>query len=365
MVLRPYSMRSSAFIVLLTGVVNGCAQQQIAASREGVGTYSIDVPLGLVSPTFPSGTPPAAAEVALGQELFFDPVLSLDGTVSCASCHSPDHAFADPRPKSVGVRERIGRRNSPTVLNAALSDRLSWDGQHASLEEQTLAAISNPEEMALEREQIPSRVRKRYGRALIHSYGEISAEAVAAAISAYQRTLLAGDSPFDRYIYLGDQSAISETARKGFEVFTRKGRCIQCHMVRCEECHPFGGRTAFFINNRFHNLGVGFDSLGVRPPTDLGRSEVTRQAEEDGAFRTPSLRNVALTAPYMHDGSLATLRDVVDHYDRGGIRNSRLDPEIRPLNLTEEEKVALVAYLETLTSTSLPPDPRRRTPSEP
>jgi cytochrome c peroxidase len=240
----------------------------------------------------------------------------------------------------------------------AFFEHLSWDGRQVSLEEQSLDAITNEKEMGLATGEIADRVRPKYGRAFMRVYGEVSPHAVAAAIASYQRTLLAGDSPFDHYVYLGDENAISDAAKRGFEIFTRKGRCIQCHMVRCDDCHPFGGRSAFFMNNRFHNLGVGFDTLGRAE--DRGRIDVTHRDADDGAFKTPTLRNVALTAPYMHDGSLATLRDVVDHYDRGGVANSHLDLEIRPLHLTTDEKEALVAYLEALTSTALAGDPALR-----
>jgi cytochrome c peroxidase len=306
------------------------------------------IPLGLISPTFPSGTPPSHQETALGKQLFSDALLSNDGTISCASCHDPQYVFAEPRPLPRGLGGALGRRHSPSLLNIAFFTSFSWDGRHTTIEDQALSAISNPDEMGLELHAVADRVEAKYGAHLRQVYGAVSAVAVAKALASYQRTLVAGDSPFDRYLYLGKASVISESAKRGFEIFLRQGRCIQCHVIRCEECHPFGGSTALFTNNRFHNLGIGFDKPeGER---DLGRGAVTGRLEDTGAFKTPSLRNVALTAPYMHDGSLATLEDVIEHYNKGGIPNLYLDPEIRPLNLTEQEKRDLVELLKSLTS---------------
>jgi cytochrome c peroxidase len=310
------------------------------------------IPLGLMSPVYPIGRPPGDAEVELGRRLFFDAVLSRDGSVNCATCHSPEHGFADPRARSIGITGQPGRRNSPTLLNVAYFDSFGWDGRHNTIEAQTLDAITNVEEMGLEHDQIAPRVEPTYGAEIRRVYGEMSVEAVLRALAAYQRSLLAGGSPFDRYLYRGERDAISESAKRGFDIFLRQGRCIQCHMIRCDDCHPFGGTTAFFFNNRFHNLGVGF--VRGLAPQDAGRVEFTGRPEHTHAFRTPSLRNVELTAPYMHDGSIATLEDVVEFYARGGNPNVHLDPEIRRLNLTRQQKADLVSFLRSLTSTQLP-----------
>jgi cytochrome c peroxidase len=319
------------------------------------------IPLGLMSPTFPGGLPPTQEQIAMGKELFFDKSLSIDQTQSCASCHHPENAFADPRSVSLGVAGALGRRNAPSVINAAFLDELSWDGHNSSLETQALEAITSPVEMALPRSAIVARVEPRYGTRLRRAFGTVSAESVARALADYQRSLVAADSPFDRFIFAGDQNAISQSAKAGFRLFLRQGRCIQCHTMRCDDCHPFGGHTAFFTNQRFHNLGIGFNAQAVLAAgADRGREEVTGNAADHGAFKTPSLRNVALTAPYMHDGSLATLEDVVEHYNKGGNPNANLDPEIKPLHLTEQEKRDLVAFLRSLTSAEyrrfLPPE---------
>jgi cytochrome c peroxidase len=319
--------------------------------KEGFHEYIIQIPLGLISPTFPTGLPPLQEEVALGEELFQDKVLSQDSSVSCATCHIPRFGFTDRLPVSRGIGGAQGRHNAPTVLNVAFFESFSWNGRHASLEEQAVEALSNPKEMGLDLSKVGQRLERKYGARLRRLYGEVSTLAVAKVLGAYQRTLIAGDSPFDHYMFKKDENAISESAKRGFKIFLRQGRCIQCHVIRCEECHPFGGASAFFTNNRFHNLGVGFD----KPDSliDWGRAEVTGKPEDKGAFKTPTLRNVALTAPYMHDGSLATLDDVIEHYNKGGIPNPYLDPEIRPLHLSEREKKDLVEFLKSLTTISL------------
>ena len=311
--------------------------------------YPISIPLGLVYPTFPSGTAPTREEVALGRKLFHDPSLSLDRTISCATCHDPRHVFADHESKSKGIGGVRGRRNSPTIINSAFFEAQSWDGRHASLEDQALAAIANSAEMGLDLSKVSERIEETYGARLRKAYGEVSATTVAKALAAFQRTLIAGDSPLDRYVYRREDGAITKSAKRGFKIFLTKGRCIQCHAMRCEECHPFGGSTAFFTDNRFHNLGVGFNPE-TRSFEDAGRAEKTGNEAERGAFKTPTLRNVELTAPYMHDGSLATLGEVVEHYNKGGIPNPNLDPEIRPLHLTEQEKADLVEFLKALTT---------------
>lgn len=315
-------------------------------SRNGV-----PLELGLFWPSFPEGFAPRDREVVLGRELFSERALSADRSLSCETCHDPGHGFADPRPQSIGVHGQPGTRNSPTLLNAAYFDTLGWSGEHPSIEAQSLAAITNPLEMGVEQSEIAARLEPLYGDRLRELYGDVSPESAGRALAAFQRTLVAGDSPFDRYIYANDSNAVSEMAKRGFEVFIGEARCIQCHFMRSEASHPFGGSTGTFTDNRFHNIGVGFDEHGNT--SDEGRREVSKEELERGAFKTPTLRNVALTAPYMHDGSLATLLDVVQHYDKGGVPNSNLDPDVKPLRLTDVQKAELVAFLESLTSVKL------------
>jgi cytochrome c peroxidase len=309
-----------------------------------------EIELGIVAPIYPEGLPPSPEASSLGEKLFFDPVLSGDGTISCATCHDPKFAFADSRPVSEGVSGRKGRRNSPTLWNAALFEHLSWDGSHLSLEAQSLAAISNPDEMNLERRAIAEKVRPRHGRDLMRLFGEVSDKSVAKALGAYQRTLLAGNAPADRYLYQGESEALSTAAKRGLTLFLGEARCVQCHFIRSQESHPFGGSTALYTDDRFHNIGIGYRS-GV--PADRGRAEATGDPRDTGAFKTPTLRNIELTPPYMHDGSMKTLEEVIEHYNKGGIPNAHLDFDIRPLELTDREKADLLEFLKSLTSDKL------------
>ena len=301
-------------------------------------------PLGLdpMRPS-PAGEAPAAAQVDLGRDLFFDARLSADGTVSCASCHRPEHAYAEPRAVARGVAGRPGGRNTPTVLNAAYQRALFWDGRSASLEEQALEPILNHAEMGLaDLATLVSRLEEKYGARAREAFGRpLSPDTVAAALASYERTLLSGDSDLDRHED-GRPGALDGLSLRGRALFFGKGGCGTCHV------------PPLFTDFEYHNLGVGW-----RGPErgDRGRFEVTGRAEDLGAFRTPSLRDVSQTAPYMHDGSLATLRDVVELYDRGGRPNPRLDPLLGPLDLAEDEIDALVAFLGTLVGRSYPRTP--------
>jgi cytochrome c peroxidase len=313
---------------------------------------SLGLPLGLMWPTFPSGHPPTQAEVMLGARLFADPGLSADGQVSCATCHEPSAGFADARVASAGVYGRTGVRNSQTLLNAGYATEFGWDGAHDSLESQALAALTNPREMGASAASLEQRVNDAYGAQLAELYGNSSLAGALAALGAYQRTLIAGDSPMDDFIYRGDEGAVSAEARRGFEIFLGKGRCVRCHFMRSRQSHPFGGESGLFTDGKYHNIGIGFERGST--PADVGRASITGQVEERFAFKTPTLRNVALTAPYMHDGSLASLEAVVDYYDRGGNANPGLDADIKRLDLTSSERAALIAFLTALTSRGLP-----------
>lgn len=326
-------------------------------------TARVPMPLGLMWPIFPDGVLPTIDEVEIGRALFFEPAVSADATVSCASCHAPEAAMADPRRVSAGVGGRLGRRNSPTVWNAAYFETFGWTGDADSLEAQAAKALLNPEEIGSSEARIQRGLEPRYGADLRRLYGELSVRSVSRALAAYQRTLLSGDAPFDRYIYGGDRAAVSDAAVRGFTVFLGRARCVQCHFMRSPASHPFGGTTALYMDNRFHNIGVGFDKPARE--RDPGRIEVTRRPEDQGAFKTPTLRNVAETAPYMHDGSLKTLEEVVDHYDKGGNANPNLDPDIKRLELTAQEKQDLVAFMKSLTSHALSTPASRATPARP
>jgi cytochrome c peroxidase len=304
------------------------------------------IPLGLMSPVFPTGTPPTQREIALGKKLFFDFRLSSDGKISCASCHKPANDFGDNKSFSIGVNGITGFRNSPSLLNSVYFESFGWDGMHNSLEEQTLFAMTNSKEMGMTWNYAKEYVQQNYGVELKNIYNEISLGAISKAIASFQRTLIAGNSSFDKYVFNKDNIAINESAKRGFRIFLTNGRCNQCHIIRCDECHPFGGTTAFFTDNKFHNLGIGMKS------NDNGRFKVTHKIEDVGKFKTPGLRNVAVTAPFMHDGSLKTLDEVIEHYNKGGISNKNLDPELKPLNLSAQNKKDLVEFLKSLTSST-------------
>jgi cytochrome c peroxidase len=348
---KPINLRQKGVLLCIALLAFTLDWRAMAQRGQVLQTYTST--FGLPSPTFPAGLPPRPEEIRLGEELFHETALSLNNTVSCATCHLPEKAFAESRPLSQGIFGRVGTRNAPTILNAAFMDTLNWDGAHGSLEEQAISALTGPREMGVPINEISTHIEPKYGARLRALYGDSSPIAVARAIAAYERTLVMGDSPFDRYLYGGDRNALNESAKRGFQVFLREGRCVLCHTIRCDECHPFGGKLATFTDNRFHNIGIGFDKNG--DTSDWGRWNVTHAPSDRGAFKTPTLRNIELTAPYMHDGSLATLEEVVEHYNKGGVPNVNLDPDIRPLHLSPTQKNDLIEFLRSLTSTELKP----------
>lgn len=303
------------------------------------GTWAMVLPLGLQADSayLPDDNPMSDAKIALGQRLFFDPRLSKDGRVACASCHVPAHGFADSRPVSPGVGGGRGARNAPTLLNRLFSAEQFWDGRAADLEAQVHVPLVDPREMGMtSHDDVVANVRAVAGYAPLFAavYGDpgIDMPRIAKAIAAYERTVLAGDSPYDRHA-AGDAAALRDDQARGLTVFLGRGRCVTCHV-------GFN-----FTDESYRNIGVGMD----RPTPDLGRYEVTRRDEDRGAFKTPTLRNVALTAPYMHDGSEPTLEAVVELYDRGGVRNAWLSKDVQPLGLSAQEKRDLVAFLHALT----------------
>jgi cytochrome c peroxidase len=311
-------------------------------------------PLGVDEPVIPKANPLTPEKVALGQQLFFDPRLSADNTVSCASCHDPRKGFSNGERVGVGIRGQRGKRNVPTVLNAALNDFYFWDGRAASLEEQALGSIQSPDEMGQSHTATVAKLRslKGYRAQFARAFGTeaFTIREVAAAIAAFERTLLTGNSRFDRYKFGGEAGALTAAEERGFGLFREKARCVACHLV-----DEF---SAPFTDNRFHNLGIGIEG----PTPDVGRFAVTKRLADRGKFKTPTLRNLSQTAPYMHDGRFATLEEVVDFYDKGGIRNPNFDPDITPLGLTAPGKADLVAFLRALEGVPLrvaaPPLPR-------
>lgn len=303
------------------------------------GAWSMTLPLGLTADGayIPADNPMNDDKVALGRLLYFDERLSKDNTVSCASCHMPFHGFADANRTSPGVGHQFGARNSPTVMNRLFSKEQFWDGRAKDLEEQSHGPLINPVEMAMaSHADVVARVKavKGYAPLFAKAFGEpgIDMPRIARAIAAYERTVVTGDSPYDQYL-AGDKSAMSEAQLRGMGTFFGRGRCVTCHV-------GFN-----FTDERYHNLGIGME----KPTPDLGRYVVSKRDEDRGAFKTPTLRNIVLTAPYMHDGSEGTLEAVVELYDRGGIRNQWLSKDMQPLGLSPQEKRDLVAFLEALT----------------
>lgn len=327
---------------------------------------------GLPTVPIPADNPRTPAKIALGQQLFEDRRFSANGEISCSHCHVPANAFVDSIPQAAGINDQIGTRNTPTVINAAYYTRQFWDGRRSSLEEQAKDPFVNPIEHGLkDHQKIVDIVRtdENYQQQFTQVFNidpdTTTIEHVVKAIASFERSIIGGDSPFDRYQYGGDKNALSEPARRGLELYRGKARCVGCHTI--EET------TALFTDNDFHNLGVGFKKiehnlaeilqrfgagatdtdkavLTQAQTSELGRYAVTRDISDLGRFKTSSLRNIALTAPYMHDGSLATLAEVIDFYDRGGEYTPALDGGMRPLGLTQMEKTDLLAFLESLTS---------------
>ncbi len=305
------------------------------------GPYKLELPLGLQEEAayIPPDNPLTIEKINLGRQLYFDSRLSADGTVSCATCHAPDKGFSDGRPTSTGIKGQVGGRNAPVTINRLFSQEQFWDGRSPSLEDQALGPVQNPVEMGHTLQGMVATLDKLkgYQEQFRQVFGTNVTEAgVAKAIAAFERTLLCGNSAFDRYED-GDDTALSESEQRGLQLFREKANCLRCH-------------TGFaFTDERYHNIGVGFD----RPKPDLGQYTITKKEAAKGAFKTPTLRNIAASAPYMHDGSAKTLEDVIEFYDKGGIKNPHLSNEIKPLNLTAKEKADLVAFLKSLSCPTL------------
>jgi cytochrome c peroxidase len=338
-----------ATVAGLPAATRAIAGTAATAERVTSGDYTLALPLGLQASAayVPDSNPLSTTKVELGHLLYFDKRLSQGDTVACATCHDPAHGFAEPRKTSTGVGGKVGARNAPTVINRLFSKEQFWDGRAADLEDQAKGPITNPIEMTMpSAEAVAAKIGAVAGyRPLFEkAFGtpEVTMDRIAQAIASFERTVVAGNSPFDRY-QAGDHAAMGAAAVRGMAVFNGKGNCVTCH-------------AGFnFTDESFHNLGVG---IGAAVP-DLGRVKISRAEGETGAFKTPTLRNVAQTAPYMHDGSEATLEAVVAYYDRGGNPNPHLSKEIRPLHLTAGERTDLVAFLRALTGDG----PRVKTPA--
>lgn len=297
-------------------------------------------PLGLPPIPWPADNPYTKEKWELGRLLYFDKRLSSDGTVSCASCHHVGCGYGDCRPIAIGIDGEKGTRHSPTIINTAYDTFLFWDGRATSLEEQCKGPLANPKEMSKLKDpheahrECVQNVSKIAGYAPLFkkAFGteEITLEKLTKAVATFERSVLSGNSPFDRYMK-GDRTALTKEQVHGMAIFRK---------VDCPSCH----QGFNFTRSQFQNIGIGMD----KPNPDLGRYLITHDEKDWGAFKTPTLREVEHTAPYMHDGSLKTLEEVIDYYDKGGIPNKNLHSSMKPLHLTEEEKRALVSFLKAL-----------------
>ncbi len=290
-----------------------------------------DVPLGLKSLKKVKDNPQTDAKIELGKQLYFDKRLSSDNTVSCASCHDPKKGWSNGEPNAEGVDGQRGDRNSPTIINTAYQRFQFWDGRAGSLEEQALGPIANPIEMNLSIEDAVKRVAAIEGYAKQFKAifgGPVTDERIAKAIAAFERTVLSGNAPYDRF-KAGDENALSEKAELGRKLFFGKANCSSCHS------------GSNFTDNAFHNIGVGVTA----EKQDVGREKISGLSGDRGAFKTPTLRDIHRTGPYMHDGSMSTLEEIVEHYAKGGVANDQLDEEIFKLKLSDEDKQALVIFM--------------------
>ena len=294
-------------------------------------------PLGL-EPDFsiPSDNPITSKKVLLGKLLFFDKQLSKDKSISCATCHNPVYSFSNGETVGEGVLSLRGTRNVPSIINRLFGQTQFWDGRSETLESQALGPLLNPNEMAINEELLLERLKADavYQRLFKDAFDSVpTLEGVGKAIAAFERTLLSGETAFDQYEWDGEKNALNENAKRGLALFRGKARCSICHI------------GTNFTDEKFHNLGAG-EGAGKKDP---GRAQVTKDSADFGAFKTPTLRNITLTAPYMHDGSLATLEEVIAFYDRGGRSNPNLDKELKPLKLTNQETADLLEFLKSLT----------------
>jgi len=334
----------------------------------------VGAPVELTDERIPADNPQTPEKISLGRRLFLDRRLSVDGTVSCGTCHDPTLAFTDRRPTSFGVKGRVGQRNAPTVLNALYNKTQFWDGRVNTLEEQAALPIVNSVEMGqpnLDAAVAQIATVEGYQQAFRNVFGRPpNSPDLMRAIASYERTQLSFDSPFDHFI-AGDKNAIDESAKRGWELFNNQARCNKCHALT-ETTRD----VTNLIDNDFHNIGVlilrhnvvplarqaeqliktgdtsAIDQAAIQTDMSaLGRFLITKQEKDIASFKTPNIRNVLVTGPYFHDGSQETLWDVIDHYNKGaGLQDPYLDQDIQPLALTENDIDDLVAFMASLTS---------------
>ena len=315
--------------VLLVLLIVSCKKEDTNTT-----TYPLAIPKGFPKPVIPSDNYPTEDRVEFGRRLFMDPVLSKDSSIACVSCHKLDMKFTDGLPVSIGIEGRNGIRNAPTILNSAYLNTTLWDGGVPNLEQQVLAPIENPNEMDFNLPEIVVRLNQiaSYRELSMKAYGQLpSIYSITRAIACFERTLYTGISKYDRYTYYNDPNALNDTEKRGMTLFfNERGDCFHCH----------GGYN--FTDHSFQNNGL------YEYYADSGRARITLNDDDVGLFKVPSLRNVANTAPYMHDGSLATLEAVIEHYNSGGKYHRNKSSILYQMHLTVQEKADLVAFLKAL-----------------
>jgi cytochrome c peroxidase len=344
-------IRNPAEALLLSLLVLICGCHAAPHSQPRGTPIAFRAPLGLPPVPLPPGSHPTVNSVALGRRLFYDTRLSGNNTVSCASCHHPELGFRDARERSLGMGGARGKRHAPSLVNAAYSSLFFWDGRAEGLEAQVDGPITDGLEMNQTHEVLTAKLQgdPRYKALFQTTFGtdDITMERVAMALGDFERTILSGNSAFDQYKYEGRKDALSPAQIRGLALFTdpQKGNCSACHTI--------GPNYALFTDNDFHNTGEGVGADGEF--TDQGRFDVTKRDADRGAFKTPTLRNVAVSGPYMHDGKLKTLKDVVDFYAGGGNSNPYLDKRISAVQLSGRDRADLVEFMKSLTG-EMPPN---------
>ena len=337
MVKHNYKRYSTAGLFLLCCIAFIACKKDDSydALAEGNNVISLDVPRGLLYPDIPADNQPTKNRIELGRMLFFDPILSRDSSVSCASCHQPDKFFADNLKVSVGINGRTGTRNAPSLLNVAYQPNMFWDGGNPTLEQQVIAPIDNHDEFDFDVNAIIAKLNAHpaYPRLFEQAYSQQpSVYSLTRAIACFERSLLKADSRYDDYIQNKNLNALTDSEIRGMNLFfSEEGECFHCH------------QGALFTDYSFRNNGL------YAQYADSGRAQITQDFSDIGKFKVPTLRNAEVTAPYMHDGSIATLEEVIEHYSSGGMKHPNKSPIIVPLNLNAQQKEDLVNFIKSLT----------------
>ena len=302
---------------------------------EGNKIVALPVPKGFLYPEVPVDNLPTKNRIELGKMLFFDPILSRDSSVSCSSCHLPDKFFSDNLKVSIGIDGRKGTRNAPSLINVVYQPNLFWDGGNPTLEQQVIAPIDNHDELDFDVNAIVEKLKRHplYPNLFQQAYNqEPNVYTLTRAIACFERTLIGGTSRYDDYTQNNNKSALTESEVRGMALFfSEEGECFHCH------------QGALFTDYSFRNNGLYMQYA------DSGRARITQELSDIGKFKVPSLRNIEMTAPYMHDGSLNTLEDVINHYSTGGVKHPNKSPIIQPLNLSAQQKEDLIHFLKSLT----------------